>query len=93
MSKEIQAALFAVSKDKFTIDECERLAKDLDAHDSMRFDLVGPTGRLPARWLDAYFGFFQIDGKDGFFTAQQFAYTPDVHCENLDWTAQDRADA
>ena len=81
---KLEAVPFWTSKDKFTIRECEALAKHLDAFDKMTFDLVGPTGRLSARWLDAYMGLFQIDGLDGFSMVSQFQYTPDIHCENLE---------
>ena len=81
--RKIEALLFLAKKDCFTIGECEQLAKDLDAFDSMTFELVGPTGRLKARWSDAYFGLFQIDGQDNLMAASSFQYVADVHCENL----------
>ncbi len=80
---KVEAAIFFASKDKFSLLECEQLAKDLDAHDSMTFDLVGPKGRVSAKWLDAYFGFFMIDGQEGFNSVSQFQYATDIHCENL----------
>lgn len=80
-----EAALFLATNDKFTIDQCEQLAKDLGKFDSMTFDLVGPTGRKSAKWLDAYYGFMQIEGLSGFVTSADFRYVPDVHCENLAW--------
>lgn len=87
--RKIEAVLFCAGRERFTIDECERLAKDLGAHDSMTFDLVGPSGRLGAKWLDAYYGLFQLDrDKDKCLSTAQFAYVADIHCENLSWPAQ-----
>ena len=41
--------------------ECERLAQD-KGFDSMRFIAMFPNGPKNCQWIDAYFGFFKIDG-------------------------------
>jgi hypothetical protein len=69
------------TRESFTISECQNLAKDLDAFDKMTFDLVGPKGRKACRWVDAFFGIFEMDGKT--FQSEQFKYVPDLRCENL----------
>lgn len=71
-----------VGLEKMTIHQCQELAKDI-GFDKATFDLCGPKGKLKAKWLDAYFGMFQIEGSDGFVMVKQFAFTPDVWCENL----------
>ena len=68
--------------EKMTINQCERLAQDLD-FDGATFDLCGPKGKLKAKWLDAYMGLFQIEGQEGFVMTRQFEMRPDVWCENL----------
>lgn len=68
--------------DKLNILQCQELAKDI-GFDKTTFDLVGPNGRLKCKWLDAYFGFFQIEGEEGFVMANEFKYSSDVHCENV----------
>lgn len=70
-----------VGKDKLTIHQCQEMAKHF-GFNGATFDLCGPKGKLPAKWLDAYFGLFQIDGQKGFVTVQHFQFA-DVWCENL----------
>jgi len=78
-----EALIAWATNDSFSIAQCEELAKDLDAHNTMTFDLVGPKGRKPAKWLDAYYGFFQLEGVEGFLATSQFTYARDLTCENL----------
>lgn len=63
--------------------ECQKLAQDI-GYDSATFDLVGPIGSTHCKWLDAYFGFFQIVGKEseGFLSVNDLLNAK-VHCENL----------
>lgn len=68
--------------EKVSILQCEKIAKDR-GFDSMTFEIVGPTGRLSCKWLDAYMGLFQIVGEEGFLMTKQFQYAPDIYCENL----------
>jgi hypothetical protein len=71
-----------VGLEKVSLHQCEELAKKL-GFDSLRFDLVGPKGRKHCRWLDAYFGLFQIDGEDTAICTNQLTFVPDIWCENL----------
>lgn len=71
-----------IGKDKLTINQCQRLAEGI-GFDGATFDLCGPKGKLPAKWLDAYMGLFQIDGQEGFVMVRQFEFRDDVWCENL----------
>lgn len=80
---QVDAALFLMSKDKFSLLECEALAKDLGAYDKLEFDLVGPLARKRAQWVDAYYGIFSLEGSNGHFHTRQFQYAGDLHCENL----------
>lgn len=67
---------------KLTINQCQELAKDV-GYDKATFDLVGPKGRKPCKWLDAYMGMFQIDGDKGFVMVHQLQFVSDLWCENL----------
>lgn len=58
--------------DKMTMAECEELAKE-QGYDKATFDLCGPFGKKKATWLDAYFGFFVLEGQTGFSTSKQAA--------------------
>ena len=71
-----------VGLEKLSIQQCQSMAQDV-GFDSATFDLCGPKGRLKAKWLDAYFGMFQIEGNENFVMAKQFEFAPDVWCENL----------
>lgn len=71
-----------VGLEKMTINQCQELAKDMD-FDGATFDLCGPKGKLPCKWLDAYMGLFVINGAEGFNMVSQFQFRPDVWCENL----------
>lgn len=58
--------------EKMSLQECEDLAKNV-GFDSSSFDLVGPGGRMKAKWLDAYFGFFTVEGQQGFMRVKDAA--------------------
>jgi hypothetical protein len=62
--------------------QCQEIAKDV-GFDSMTFDLCGPKGSRKAKWQDAYFGFFKLEGEDGLFSASQLQFAQDLWCENL----------
>lgn len=62
------------------ISQCQAYAKSV-GFDSVEFKLVGPTGELKCKWLDAHFGFFEIEGKEGFYRVQEFLFIDDIHCE------------
>lgn len=68
--------------EKMNILQCQEAAQDI-GFDSATFDLVGPKGRIKAKWRDAYMGIFQLDGSDGFVMVRQFQFIPDIYCENL----------
>lgn len=87
-ARKIGALLATFQIQKMNILQCQEAAKEL-GFDRATFDLCGPKGRVKAKWLDAYFGFFQIDGSEGFIMASQFQFAPDVWCENL--TAAEKA--
>jgi hypothetical protein len=70
-----------VGLSKLTIHQCEELAKKYDGDTA--FDLCGPLGRKRATWLDPHMGLFKIDGSDGFVMVKDFAFIPDIWCENL----------
>lgn len=77
-----------VGLEKMTIHQCQELAKKA-GYDKTEFLLCGPKGKMKAKWLDAYFGMFQIEGSDGFVMVQQFAFNPDVWCESLEFSPSD----
>jgi len=71
------------NSDKVNILQCEEIAKDA-GFDSVRFDLCGPTGEIPCKWLDAYMGMFCTeDDTEHFLMSRQFQYNPDVYCKNI----------
>lgn len=65
-----------------TFAQCARKAKDADAHDRAEFEIVGPNGRVKARWLDAYFGLIMGEGQEGFWRDSDLE-DMGLHCENL----------
>lgn len=68
--------------ERMTFAECAEKAKDADSHDSATFDVVGVGGRASAKWLDAYFGLFIIDGENGFSSGKE-AEAHGLWCENF----------
>lgn len=68
--------------EKATIGQCEEIAKKI-GFDSTTFDLCGPKGKLKAKWIDAHFGMFEVEGHVGFLMSSQFELSPDVWCENI----------
>jgi len=67
-----------------TIDEICEYAKD-NGFDSLEFEFINLKGeKVKCKWLDAYFGMFEIEGSEGFITVKQwkqfatntFDYTP-----------------
>ena len=71
--------------ERMSIVECEDRAKD-EGFDTATFDVVGPNGRVKAKWLDAYMGMFTVEGQDGFMMmndAKQYFRVMDLHCENF----------
>jgi len=70
---------------KATIHQCQAFAKEAltKTRTLLEFDLVGPTGRIHATWLDPHLGFFKMDGHEGFAMVRQFEMCSDVHCENI----------
>lgn len=65
--------------------ECEDRAKD-EGFDTATFEVVGPNGRMKAKWLDAYMGLFTVEGQTGFMTVNEAKHTfkaMGLHCENF----------
>ena len=83
---QLEAVLYLASKSQFPILEVEALAKALGVGNKMTFDLVGPTGRMSCRWVDAHYGIFERTDHAGHaaFHVKQFQFVRDVHCDNLD---------
>lgn len=66
--------------------ECERRAKE-EGFETATFDLNTPGGVKKCRWLDAYFGLFEIVGLKGCLsTAAVMREYPYVTCSNFDAT-------
>jgi hypothetical protein len=54
------------------IDECCEYAKE-NGFDSVIFTFKNITGEtVSCRWLDAYFGLFEINGSDGFISVKKW---------------------
>lgn len=61
--------------------QCEKYAKD-NGFDSLEFIAKFPTGDRKCKWLDAYFGMFEIEGIDGFVMANNIdEMFPSLVCE------------
>lgn len=72
-----------VGLDKMSILQCQELAKDV-GFASATFNLCGPKGSIPCRWLDAYFGIFVTqDNPDKFMMVNEFKFNTDVWCTDL----------
>ncbi len=72
--------------------QCAKWAED-NGFDSAEFYADFPVGRKKCRWLDAYFGMFEIPGfTDGFMMVkeveQQF---PDLECWPIEETRDEQA--
>lgn len=51
-----------------------------DNFDKQKFLLIVPSGVKNCKMLDAYFGFFEIEGSKGFLTAESIRDIPhDIH--------------
>lgn len=50
--------------------QCAEKAKDI-GYDCAKFVALFPSGPKQCYWLDAYFGFLNVEGLDGFVTLQQ----------------------
>ena len=78
-----ESLILLLSTPKLTIHQCEQIAKDL-GFDKLKFDLVGPLGRKPAQWLDAYMGLFRLEeDPDHFIQVSQVSSALDLWCENV----------
>lgn len=74
-------------KNKMNLYQCENYAKT-NGFDSVEFIALFPAGPKKCRWLDAYFGMFQIDGVgDGFVMTRDIdKMFPDLECEIIQST-------
>ena len=68
--------------EKMSISQCQELAKKI-GFDSATFDLVGPEGKMKARWVDAYLGFFILEENGALMMVSDILFVPDLYCENL----------
>lgn len=69
--------------EKMSILQGQELAKDI-GFNSATFNLCGPKGKIPCKWLDAYFGMFCTeDDPDHFMMVKEFKFNPDVWCTDL----------
>lgn len=60
--------------------QCEAYAKK-NGFDTVKFETDFPAGTRQCKWLDAYFGFFEVDGMEGFVTTSQIdEMFPDLVC-------------
>ena len=60
--------------------QCEAYAQK-NGFDSIEFEADFPVGNVKCKWLDAYFGFFQVEGMEGFVTTSQIdEMFPDLVC-------------
>lgn len=62
------------------IKEIQQYAKDNDCFDSLEFTFTNLNGeKKKLKWLDAYFGLFKFEERDGFITVNQWIeHTGDV---------------
>lgn len=69
-----------MENEKLSLNQCEEIAKSA-GYDSMKFYLCGPKGKKKCKWLDAYFGIFEMDGIEGFMRSNEFMFVDDIWCE------------
>lgn len=69
--------------EKISLVQCQALAKKM-GFDRTVFDLCGPLGRKKTKWLDAYYGFFSIEGEEGIYRVSDFVFVNDLWCENIE---------
>lgn len=73
------------SERRMSLQECQKKAAEI-GFNSATFDIVGRGWKQKAKWLDAHFGYFTVDGMDGFMRVgdmlPQFGATG-FYCENL----------
>lgn len=71
--------------ERISILQCQELAKKI-GFNTTTFDLVGPTGKLKCKWIDAYYGIFEViepgQIKNGFI-AKEIMFVPDIYCDNV----------
>lgn len=77
--------------DKLTISQCQEIAKKSGNFDTMEFYLCGPARKLKAKWLDAYAGFFQLEGQENFIMVKTILFANDLWCETIDTDEQGAA--
>lgn len=67
--------------------QCEKWAQD-NGFDSCEFYATFPAGRFKCKWLDAYFGMFEIpDVMDGFMMVRDMdEQFPNLVCEPIEET-------
>ena len=67
---------------EMNIYQCQKYAEK-NGFDSVEFIANFPSGPKECKWLDAYFGFFKVDGlDDGFVTTNQIdEMFPNLTCE------------
>ena len=71
------------NSDKISILQCQEIAKNF-GYDSVSFNLCGPSGKKPCKWIDAYLGMFCTKDDEGhFMMVKQFQFIPDVWCEDV----------
>lgn len=68
---------------RLSILQCQDLAKDI-GYNNLYFDLCGINGKIPCRWLDAFYGMFLTEDqeKGTFCNIEDIKYEP-LWCENL----------
>lgn len=64
--------------------QCQKWAQK-NGFDSAKFFALFPAGIRACTWLDAYLGFFKIEGLDGFITVDDIDDKfPDLECFSLE---------
>lgn len=66
---------------EMNIYQCQEYAEK-NGFDSVKFSANFPSGTKDCKWLDAYFGMFEVEGMDGFVMTNDIDQMfPDLKCE------------
>jgi hypothetical protein len=69
---------------KLTLEECQQIGRE-NFSDTVEFDLCGSCNRrFKAKWLDAYYGFFELEGLSGYVTIPVVESLGNFWCENVE---------
>lgn len=93
----ILSQLLGDNNAKMNLHQCARVAKDLvrdgTQANTITFEIVGPKGRVPCRWIDPHLGFFKMADSDKFTRVVDVEMYHSLHIENVAVDESEKTDA